>query len=76
MMRAERAACQRRMWRIAVMLSIVGLSGCGSAYTGQVAVPNTNQRLVVGHDNWPSKQIWVIEGGKVEPVTIVREGRK
>jgi hypothetical protein len=48
-------------------------SGCGSAYYGQVAVPNTNQRLVVGHDNWPSKQIWVIEGDKVDTVRIVEE---
>jgi len=22
--------------------------------------------LVVGHDSFPSKQLWVIEGGKVE----------
>lgn len=64
-------------------LTVVGLlllagsvTGCGSAYTGQIAVPNTNQRLVVGHDNWPSKQIWVIEGGKVESVKVIKEDRK
>lgn len=60
-----------------VMLLISGfVTGCGSAYTGQVAVPNTGQRLVVGHDSFPSKKIWVIEDGKVESVKVVKEERK
>jgi hypothetical protein len=60
-----------------VMLLIAALaSGCGSIYYGQVPVPNTNQRLIVGHDSWPSKQIWVIEGGKVDSVRIVEGDRK
>lgn len=52
-------------------------SACGgSVYYGQVPVPNTNQRLVVGHDSFPSKQMWVIENGKIQPVGIVFEERK
>ena len=76
MTRQERKAFHKRLLAAIVMLSTAGLSGCGSAYTGQVAVPNTNQRLVVGHDNWPSKQIWVIEGDKAESVKIIKEGLK
>ena len=64
-------------WKPMVFLLTTGLmAGCGSVYTSQLAVPGTNQRLVVGHDNWPSKQIWVIENGKVDTVKIVKEERK
>ena len=77
MTRVTCKALHKRIVGALVIILILGpVAGCGSAYTGQVAVPNTSQRLVVGHDNWPSKQIWVIEGGNVESVKIIRGERK
>ena len=49
------------------------VSGCRSYFMDQVAVPNTKQRLVVGQyvnvfaSGAPSRQVWVIDGGKLEP---------
>ena len=77
MTQLQRTRARKKILAAIVMLLVGGLeSGCGSIYYGQVAVPNTNQRLVVGHDSWPSKQIWVIEGDKVESVRIVTEDRQ
>lgn len=51
-------------------------TGCTNLYMDQTAVPDTNQRLVVGYDNVPNKKVWVIDGDEVEEVKIVRkEGR-
>ncbi len=52
-------------------LTFLGTS-CQTVYLGQAAVPNTKQRLVVGHDGGPFARIWVIEGGKAHDVKIVR----
>jgi hypothetical protein len=53
--------------------SLLSSAGCASYYAGQVKVPNTNQRLVVGHDSGPFEKAWVIENGKIESVKIVRK---
>jgi len=77
MIQRESEAPRRGMVAATIMFVMMGaVVGCGSAYTGQIAVPNTNQRLVVGHDSFPSKQLWVIDGGKVESVKIIKEERK
>ncbi len=58
-----------------LFLTGILLSGCGSVFMGQVAVPNTTQRLVVGHDGGPLKRVWVIDGDKVEDVKVEEEVR-
>ena len=60
-------------WPLGSILAFTLLgTGCQTVYTGQVAVPNTKQRLVVGHDGGPFARIWVIEDGKAYDVKVVR----
>lgn len=66
-----------RSWTTLALLSAMLLvstlvSGCASVFMDQEAVPNTKQRLVVGHNNWPSTRVWVIDGDKLEGVKVRR----
>lgn len=55
-----------------LLLACIPLAaGCATPYFDQVKVPNTNQRLAVGHDGWPFRRVWVLEDGKRESVKIV-----
>jgi hypothetical protein len=51
-------------------------AGCRSWYNGQVEVPGTNQRLVVGSDNWPTKKAWVLVDGKFHPLNVVQAAKE
>jgi hypothetical protein len=73
-----------RNWRFralmaAMVLPLAALAGgCATVYYGQVAVPDTKQRLVAGQGEgfWSAdKRLWVIEDGKVEDVNIVEENK-
>lgn len=68
-------AASRRLRVLFAALALAG-SGCASVYMGQAAVPNTQQRLVVGHDGWPFQRVWVIENGIVHDVRIVMESTR
>ena len=61
--------------RLAVPLAGIA-AGCDTFVHGQVAVPDSNQRLAAGADGVPSKQVWVIENGKAERVKIVTEDQQ
>ncbi len=49
--------------------ALIGVTGC-SVFTGQIEVTGTDQRLIVGHDAWPFKRIWVLENGKFHNVNV------
>lgn len=53
-----------------VLCAAAPLASCGAFVHGKALVPGTNQRLLVGHDNWPHAKIWVEENGEIHPVTI------
>ena len=49
-----------RVTALAVPLAGIA-AGCDTFVHGQLAVPDSNQRLAAGADGVPSKQVWVIE---------------
>jgi len=55
------------------LLLIIWCGGCLSIYRDQTVVPGTDQRLIVGHNNWPTKKIWVLDKTGFHKVTIRRE---
>jgi hypothetical protein len=62
-----------RCARLCVVALVAGavLVGAGcSVFSGQVEVTGTGQRLIVGHDGMPFKKVWVLESGKLYPVTV------
>ena len=62
---------------IAVLLLLVAglapLGGCLNNFADQVEVPGTNQRIIVGHDGWPNRKAWVLEGDKLHRLKFVRK---
>jgi hypothetical protein len=61
-----------RLLACLTLLLVASLStSCATVYNGQAAVPGTNQRLLVGHDGWPNRKVWVLEDGKVHSVKVV-----
>lgn len=65
----------RRLIAPTAFLLALPCSACATWVRDQVKVPGTNQRLLVGSDDWPTKKVWVLEDGKIQPVKIVMEKR-
>ena len=64
-------------WRVkaASLIVVLSCTGCATWFRGQVAVPGTGQRIIVGCDHWPTKKIWILENGELTSPKIVYEGR-
>ncbi len=55
-----------------VLISIISLTGCASVFMDQVAVPNSDQRIIVGHDGMPFSKAWVLDKDGYHTLKIKR----
>jgi hypothetical protein len=68
----NKGRAQRKLIKCLALIFIINLTGCASVFMDQVAVPNSEQKIIVGHDGGPFEKAWVLDKDGYHTLKIKR----
>jgi hypothetical protein len=68
----DKGRTQQKLIKCLVLIFIINLTGCASVFMDQVAVPNSEQKIIVGHDGGPFEKAWVLDKDGYHTLKIKR----